>query len=110
MPLRIGIAGLECRSMPPQNARLRPIVRQLVRHEQPSGRVLGMSDWRVYEPENLFPAPGDAAWYLAGLSGFWGGLGGAMFAPAFAAPSVAVAAIAIVPVASIVRTMMSVRK
>src|SRR5579859_6614880 len=69
-----------------------------------------MSDWRVYEPENLFPAPGDAALYLAGLAGFWGGLGVAMFAAAFAAPSVAVTAIAILMVASMFLTMRSVWK
>ena len=69
-----------------------------------------MSDWRVEEPENLFPAPRDAALYLAGLAGFWGGVGVLMFAAAFAAPSVAVEAIAILMVASMFLTMRSVRK
>jgi hypothetical protein len=69
-----------------------------------------MSDWRVEEPENLFPTPRDAALYLAGLAGFWGGVGVFMFAAAFAAPSVTVAAIAIPMVASMFLTMRSVRK
>jgi len=71
---------------------------------------LGMSDWRIEEPENLFPAPRDAALYLAGLAGFWGGVGLFMFAAAFAAQSVLVAATAIPMVASMFLTMRSVRK
>jgi len=69
-----------------------------------------MSDWRLEEPENLFPKSRDAAVYLAGLAGFWGGVGIFMFAAAFAAPSVAVAAIAILMIASMFLTMRSVRK
>jgi hypothetical protein len=47
-------------------------------------------DWRVEEPDNLFPAPRDAALYLAGLGGFWGGIAGGQIAAIAAAPSLVV--------------------
>jgi hypothetical protein len=46
--------------------------------------------WRVEEPDNLFPAPRDAALYLAGLAGFWGGIAAGLIAAIAAAPSLVV--------------------
>jgi hypothetical protein len=69
-----------------------------------------MKDWRVEEPDNLFPAPQDAALYLAGLAGFWGGIGACMIAAAVAAPSFAVAGIFVLAGACLFVTMRAVRK
>jgi len=46
--------------------------------------------WRVEEPDNLFPAPRDAALYLAGLAGFWGGIAAGLIAVIAVAPSLVV--------------------
>lgn len=69
-----------------------------------------MKDWRIEEPDNLFPAPRDAAWYLAGLAGFWGGLGVCGIAVAAAAPSLAVTAIVVLVGVSLLVTMRAVGK
>ncbi len=42
------------------------------------------------EPDNLFPAPRDAAPYLAGLAGFWGGVAAGLIAALAAVPSLVV--------------------
>jgi hypothetical protein len=69
-----------------------------------------VKDWRTEEPDNLFPTPQDAALYLAGLAGFWGGIGALLIAVAAAAPSLAVAAISVLAIASMFVTMRAIRK
>jgi hypothetical protein len=67
-------------------------------------------DWRVEEPSNLFPASQDAALYLTGLAGFWGGVGVSMIAAAVGAAPFAVTAIAVLTLASLLVTMRAIRK
>lgn len=68
-----------------------------------------MKDWRVEEPDNLFPAPQDAALYLAGLAGFWGGIGAFAIAAAAAASSLAIATISVLTIASMFVAMRATR-
>jgi membrane protein implicated in regulation of membrane protease activity len=48
--------------------------------------------------------------YLAGLAGFWGGIGALLIAVAAAAPSLAVAAISVLTVASVFLTVRAIRR
>jgi membrane protein implicated in regulation of membrane protease activity len=48
--------------------------------------------------------------YLAGLAGFWDGIGALLIAVAAAAPSLAVAAISVLTVASVFLTMRAIRR
>ena len=66
--------------------------------------------WRLEEPDNLFPAPRDAALYLAGLAGFWGGVGVFLIVAAFAVTPVVVAGVAVLMLGSLYVTMNAVRK
>jgi hypothetical protein len=69
-----------------------------------------MKGWRVEEPDNLFPAPQDAVLYLAGLAGFWGGIGAFMIAVGGGAPSLVIATISVLLIASVFVSMRAVRK
>jgi hypothetical protein len=69
-----------------------------------------MKGWRVEEPDNLFPASQDAVLYLAGLAGFWGGIGAFMVAVGAAAPSLVLATISVLLIVSTFVSMRAVRK
>ncbi len=67
-------------------------------------------DWRAEEPDNLFPAPRDAAFYLGGLAGFWGGVGVFLILAAVGATPVVVVGVAILMLGSLYVTMRAVHK
>ena len=54
--------GINMHRHPRKTSRLRRAKGEYQPPEPPEGRYWGMKDWRTVEPDNLFPAPQEAAY------------------------------------------------